>query len=148
MCNACSLNVTESEAVDRFADQLLNMLNQGALSLMVSIGHRTGLFDAMAELPPSNVDDIATQAGLTPRYVKEWLGAMVAGGMVRYAPEEKNYHLPAAHAALLTRTAVADNMAVFAQYIGLLGQVEDRIIDCFREGGGVGYEHYPRFHEG
>jgi ubiquinone/menaquinone biosynthesis C-methylase UbiE len=123
------------------------MLNQGALSLMVSIGHRTGLFDAMAELPPSNVGAIAAQAGLTPRYVKEWLGAMVAGGIVRYTPEEKIYNLPAAHAALLTRTAAPDNVAVFAQYIGVLGQVEDRIIDCFREGGGVGYENYPRFHE-
>jgi hypothetical protein len=147
MCNACSPKVSSPEAVDAFADQLLNMLNQGALSLMVSIGHRTGLFDAMAELPPAEVDDIAAQAGLIPRYVKEWLGAMVAGGIVRYAPEKKHYALPASHATLLTRTATPDNVAVFAQYIGLLGQVEDRVVDCFREGGGVGYEHYPRFHE-
>ena len=54
MCIACSPKVNAPEAVDAFADQLLNMLNQGALSLMVSIGHRTGLFDAMAELPPAS----------------------------------------------------------------------------------------------
>lgn len=36
---------------------------------------------------------------------------------------------------------------MFAQYIGVLGQVEDRVVDCFRQGGGVAYEHYPRFHE-
>jgi len=147
MCNACSQITSESASVDVFADQLLNMLNQGALSLMVSIGHRTGLFDAMAELPPAPVDDIAAQAGLSPRYVREWLGAMVAGGIVRYEPGEQHYQLPDSHAALLTRTASPDNIAVFAQYIGVLGQVEDRIVDCFRLGGGVGYEHYPRFHE-
>lgn len=28
-----------------------------------------------------------------------------------------------------------------------MGQVEDLIVDCFRQGGGVGYEHYPRFHK-
>lgn len=147
MCHACSPIVKEAETADFFADQLLKMLNQGALSLMVSIGHRTGLFDAMSELPPSRVDDIAAQAGLIPRYVKEWLGAMVAGGVVHYVPETQIYSFPAEHASLLTRSATPDNMAVFAQYIGMLGQVEDRVVDCFRKGGGVGYEHYPRFHE-
>jgi len=61
--------------------------------------------------------------------------------------ETRHYHLPPEHAALLTRAAGSDNIAVFAQYVGVLGQVEDRIVDCFRVGGGVGYEHYPRFHE-
>jgi SAM-dependent methyltransferase len=147
MCNACMPALNDSEAVAAFADQLLDMLNQGALSLMVSIGHRTGLFDALAELPPADAERIAAQAGLTPRYVLEWLGAMVAGGIVHFDAETRHYHLPTAHAALLTRSAAPDNIAVFAQYIGVLGQVEDRIVDCFREGGGVGYAHYPRFHE-
>lgn len=147
MCHACSHIVNETETVEVFAEQLLSMLNQGALSLMVSIGHRTGLFDAMAELPPSRYTDIAAHAGLAPRYVKEWLGAMVAGGIVQYGPDDELYRLPASHATLLTRAATPDNIAVFTQYIGILGQVEDRIVDCFRAGGGVGYEHYPRFHE-
>jgi SAM-dependent methyltransferase len=101
----------------------------------------------MAELPPADVATIAAQAGLTPRYVEEWLAAMVAGGIVCYLADQGRYHLPAAHAALLTRGASPDNIAVFAQYIGVLGQVEDHIVDCFRVGGGVGYAHYPRFHE-
>src|SRR4026209_2390698 len=50
-------------------------------------------------------------------------------------------------AALLTRAAGADNLAVFAQYIGILGAVEDDILDCFRRGGGVPYARFPRFHE-
>jgi SAM-dependent methyltransferase len=147
MCNPCSQIADQSQSPDVFADRLLDMLNQGALSLMVSIGHRTGLFDAMAGLPPADADAVAARAGLSPRYVQEWLGAMVAGGIVSYLPGEKAYHLPASHAALLTRRAAPDNIAVFAQYIGMLGQVEDRIVECFRKGGGVGYEHYPRFHE-
>ena len=48
---------------------------------------------------------------------------------------------------MLTRAAGADNMAVFAQYIGILGGVEDDIVECFRRGGGVPYEKFPRFHE-
>jgi SAM-dependent methyltransferase len=139
--------LNEEKPVDVFADQLLDMLNQGALSLMVSIGHRTGLFDCMAELPPSDAVRIAAHAGLDGRYVREWLAAMVAGGVVSYDPAAGQYHLPQNHAALLCRSAEPDNISVFAQYIGVLGQVEDRIVDCFRTGGGVAYEHYPRFHE-
>lgn len=147
MCNLCIAMNNETKSTDEFADQLLDMLNQGALSLMVSIGHRTGLFDCMAEIPSSGYEQIAGHSGLEPRYVKEWLGAMVTGGLIHYQPENETYNLPQSHAALLTRSASPDNISVFAQYIGLLGGVEDKIVDCFREGGGVAYEHYPRFHE-
>jgi SAM-dependent methyltransferase len=147
MCNACIPLPTDTNAVDSFADRLINMLNEGALSLMISIGHRTGLFDTLAELPPARVEEIAHHSGLEPRYIREWLAALVSGNILHYEPEEQRYHLPKAHAALLTRAAAPDNIAVFAQYIGLLAQVEDRIVECFRSGGGVGYEHYPRFHE-
>ncbi|MEW8494059.1 MAG: methyltransferase domain-containing protein, partial [Candidatus Thiodiazotropha taylori] len=147
MCNACIPIPTQGKSVEAFADQLMDMLNQGALSLMVSIGHRTGLFDALAELPATTLSHIADHTGLNQRYVKEWLATMVSGGILDYDPRQQHYSLPDSHAALLTRTASPDNMAVFAQYIGLMGQVEDKVIDCFRLGGGVGYEHYPRFHE-
>ena len=147
MCNACLPTPDAAKNSETFADDLLGMLNQGALALMVSIGHRTGLFDAMAELPPSKVEQIADHTGLHERYVREWLAAMVAGGIVDYLADSGDYHLPAYRAALLTRAASPDNIAVFAQYIGVLGQVEDRVVDCFRQGGGVAYEHFPRFHE-
>lgn len=147
MCNACLPEFAAAQPSDAFAERLLDMLNQGALALMTSIGHRTGLFDAMSELPEGDVAQIAAQAGLAPRYVREWLAAMVAGGIIQYTPDTQRYRLPPSHAALLTRRSSPDNIAVFAQYIGVLGQVEDRIVQCFREGGGVGYEHYPRFHE-
>ena len=147
MCNVCMTISDEANTTDEFADQLLGMLNQGALSLMVSIGHRTGLFDSLAELSSPGCEQLAAHAGLDARYVREWLGAMVTGGIVKYLPDTDEYLLPRSHAALLTRSAAPDNIAVFAQYIGILGQVEDRIVDCFRHGGGIGYEHYPRFHE-
>ena len=64
-----------------------------------------------------------------------------------YDPASERYELPAEHAAALTRAAGADNMAVFAQYISVLGGVEDRVVECFRNGGGVDYTHFDRFHE-
>jgi 2-polyprenyl-3-methyl-5-hydroxy-6-metoxy-1,4-benzoquinol methylase len=135
---------TKAEA---FAGNVLTTLNHGALCLMVSIGHRTGLFDVMSKSPPATSTEIASRAGLDERYVREWLGAMVTGRVVDFDPAGNRYRLPAEHAAYLTRAAGADNMAVFAQYVGLLGNVEDEIIECFRKGGGVPYERFPRFHD-
>ncbi len=132
---------------EAFADRMVGVLNEGAIALMTSIGHRTGLFDAMSGRAPSTSKSIAAATGLNERYVREWLGAMVTGGIVDYATSGEKYSLPAEHAAFLTRDAAPDNLAAFAQYVGLLGSVEDRIVDCFRNGGGVPYSGFPRFQE-
>lgn len=137
----------DQASAEAFAEQLLATLNHGALCLMLSVGHRTGLFDAMRELPPATSEEIATRAGLNERYVREWLGAVVTGRVVEVDPQTLRFSLPRAHAAFLTRAAAADNIAVFAQYIPLLGAVEDDIVECFRAGGGVPYSRFPRFHE-
>ncbi|MEX2619860.1 MAG: class I SAM-dependent methyltransferase [Egibacteraceae bacterium] len=129
-----------------FEEEMVALLNHGALSLMVSIGHRTGLFDTMARCGAATVETLADEAGLDQRYVAEWLGAMVTGRIVEHDPDTRTYALPGEHARLLTR-AGDENLAVFAQYVPLLGAVEDAIVERFRHGGGVDYAAYPRFHE-
>jgi ubiquinone/menaquinone biosynthesis C-methylase UbiE len=136
----------DSHKAEAFAGRLLTALNDGALCLMASVGHRAGLFDAMRDQPPHTSSEIAARAGLNERYVREWLGAMVTSGVVTVDPDGPRYHLPPEHAAYLTRKAGADNLAVFTQYVPVLGQVEDAILECFKNGGGVPYEQFPRFH--
>ncbi len=139
-----SLDTTRLQA---FAEQALGIVNGGLLSLMLSLGHRTGLFDTLATLPPSTSEQIAAAAGLNERYVREWLGAMVTGRIMEYDAAARTYWLPREHAAALTRAAGPDNLAEFAQYVSILGQVETAIVDVFRKGGGVNYPAYERFHE-
>jgi 2-polyprenyl-3-methyl-5-hydroxy-6-metoxy-1,4-benzoquinol methylase len=113
---------------------------------MTSIGHRTGLFDVMAGLPPSTSAEIAHKTGLNERYVREWLGALATAGVVEVDPTSTHYRLPAEHAAFLTRAVVADNIAAITQWIAIFAGVEDDIVECFKQGGGVPYEKYSRFH--
>jgi 2-polyprenyl-3-methyl-5-hydroxy-6-metoxy-1,4-benzoquinol methylase len=131
---------------EAFSSRIVATLNDGALCLMMSIGHRTGLLDTLREAPPATSQEIAGRAKLHERYVREWLGAMVCAGVVDVDPDTLRYKLPPEHAAFLTRAAAADNMAVFAQWIGVLAGVEDDVIECFKNGGGVPYERYERFH--
>jgi SAM-dependent methyltransferase len=132
---------------EAFAERMLDVLNSASITLMTSIGHQVGLFDAMADLPPASSQQIAQAAGLNERYVREWLGAMLTGGVVEYNPAGGVYSLPAEYAAWLTRGAGTDNLAMQAQFIPLLAQVEQPLIDCFRNGGGVPYSAYPRFQQ-
>ena len=141
-----SQDVSQTKA-EAFGERMLSILNNGALALMLSIGHRTGLFDAMADLPPSTSAQIAATAGLNERYVREWLGAMVTGGILDFDPASGLYKLAAEHAASLTRAATPNSIAAFAQYIPILGVVEDQIVECFEKGGGVAYSPYPRFQQ-
>lgn len=137
----------DQSKAEAFAGNLLTTLNHGALSLMISIGHRTQLFDTLANLPPATSQEIAETAGLQERYVREWLNAMVVGQIVDYNPADKTYQLPVEHAAFLTRAASPDNMATFFQHVSGLACVEDAIVNCFYEGGGVSYSKFKRFHE-
>ncbi|MEO8349162.1 MAG: class I SAM-dependent methyltransferase [Acidobacteriota bacterium] len=137
----------DTRKAEAFAARILAALNDASLCLMTSIGHRSGLFDAFRGQPPLTSAEIAARAGLNERYVREWLGAMATSGVVEVDSESVCFRLPPEHAAYLTRIAGADNMAVFAQYVPLMGNVEDEILECFRKGGGVPYERFPRFHE-
>ena len=137
----------DEQRVEAFADKMVAALNGSSLALMCSIGHQTGLFDALAGLPPSTSEEIAQAANLNERYVREWLAALVTAEVLEYQPEGQLYSLPAEHAALLTRAASPDNIAATTQWIAVLGYVESQIVDCFKNGGGVPYEAFHRFHQ-
>jgi SAM-dependent methyltransferase len=124
---------------------MIRMMNEAMLALMVSVGHRTGLFDVMAAMPAATSAEIASEAALDERYVREWLAAMTTGRIVDHDGVTGAFSLPADHAAWLTRAAGLDNLAIQAQYVGLLAVVEDQIVDCFRHGGGVPYSAFPKF---
>lgn len=136
------LGETKSEA---FGYRMMDVLNMASIALMTSIGHQTGLFDVMADLPPSTSAQIAAAAGLNERYVREWLGAMVTGRVVDYEPTNRTYSLPSEHAVWLTRKAGTDNMAQEMQFISMMAEVEQGIVESFQNGGGVPYSAFQRF---
>lgn len=141
------MQAIDQKKSEAFAEKLLATINGAALTLMVSVGHRTRLFDAMDGAGPLTSARLAERAGLSERYVREWLGAMATGGIVEHDHAAGTYTLPAEHAAWLTRAASPNNMAVTAQWIAVLGAVETKVVDAFGHGRGVPYEAYDRFSE-
>ena len=135
------------ESTQEFAERIVGAVDSASLAILLSIGHQTRLLDTMADLPPATSAQIADAAGLSERYVREWLGGLVAARVIDYDAAARTYSLPRHHAAVLTRAAGPDNLARVAQFIPLLGEVEQKIIGCFHNGGGLPYSDYPRFHK-
>jgi ubiquinone/menaquinone biosynthesis C-methylase UbiE len=130
-----------------FSNYLIDVINKGSLSIMLSIAHRTKLFDILSILPPSTVEEIASKSKLNERYIKEWLGAMVTGKIIEYDSTNNKFWLSKEKAQYLTRENNIYNFAASMQWIPILSQVEDEIVECFVKGGGVPYSSYIRFHE-
>lgn len=142
------MTITEVDAakVEAFGGKMLGILNGAAAALMISVGHRVGLFDTMSGLAPATAVEIAAASGLNERYVREWLGAMTVAGIVEYVGGTDTYSLPPEHAAMTTRAAGQNNFAAFMQFIAVVAPVESELVDKFHRGGGVPYSSYTRFH--
>ena len=134
------------DTTEEFAERIVEAIDAASVAILLSIGHQTGLLDTLSALPSATGQQIADAAGLNERYVREWLGGVVAGRVVDYDPATRTYRLPEHRAAVLTRAAGPDNLARVAQFIPLLAEVEQKVIGCFAAGGGLSYDDYPRFH--
>jgi len=136
----------DRKRVQEFGRKLFGHYTSGVLTLMIDVGHKTGLFEALAQ-GPATAEDLARRAGLQERYVREWLGAVVTGGVVEYDPAARTFTLPAEHALCLTGTS-SRNLAASSQVLAMLARRLDRVAGCFRSGGGVPYSEFrPDFTE-
>jgi 2-polyprenyl-3-methyl-5-hydroxy-6-metoxy-1,4-benzoquinol methylase len=140
------MTTIDADTTEEFAKRIVGVIDDASLAILLSIGHQTSLWDTLAEFQSATSSQIADAAGLNERYVREWLGGVVAAQVVEYDPTAQTYSLPPHRAAVLTRTAGPDNLARVAQFIPLLAEVEQKIIGCFQNGGGLPYSEYPRFH--
>jgi 2-polyprenyl-3-methyl-5-hydroxy-6-metoxy-1,4-benzoquinol methylase len=130
-----------------FALRLVDIINDAGVALLLSIGHRTGLFDVLVERSLSTPEEIAEAAQLEERCVRKWVEAMVKAGIVSRHPDSGGYGLPAEHAEHLSGAAPPRNLAAVAGFVPLLGAVEDQIVEQFHKSGHTPYDARPSFRQ-
>ena len=106
-----------------FSQYLIDIINAGSLSIMLSIGHRTRIFDVMTQIPPSTTQEIASKSNLNERYVKKWLGAMVTGRIVDYDSSTNKFSLSKEKAQYLTREKSIYNFAASMQWVPMTAKI-------------------------
>lgn len=134
----------DAARVEAFAERLFGAYTGAALTLMVDVAHRTGLLTAAATGPGTSAE-LAARAGLSERYVRECLGALVTGGVMTYDADTQTYTLPPEHAVCLTGDGSL-NLAPFSLAFALMGKTLPEVAQAFHDGGGVPYEKFrPEF---
>ncbi len=104
----------------------------------VVVGHRLGLYRALAE-GPATPDQLAERSGCHPRYLAEWLAGQAAGGYVTYDAVSATFSLSEEQAFALTDPGGPVYLpGAFVLALGAL-RAEPRITDAFRTGAGLGW---------
>ena len=118
-------------------------------ALLTFIGDKLGLFKAMAGAGALTPEELAKKTDTHPRIIREWLAAQAAGGFVTYNPSAGSYTLPEEQAFALTNENSPAYIVGFYQIIAGLYKDQEKIIDAFRTGKGLGWgDHHPHLFEG
>ncbi|HEY7363406.1 MAG TPA: class I SAM-dependent methyltransferase [Methylomirabilota bacterium] len=131
----------DKDKAKAFTQLMVRHLEGSAIAVMLEIGGRVGLFETMAPMGAATSAEIASRAGLSERYVREWLAAMVCGGIVEYDAAASTYRLPPEHAVMLTGTTTK-NLVPVTEMISLMTRVIPEVTEAFRTGAGVPYSAY------
>jgi len=92
MATAQLIDQAKQEA---FVNKVLGDTSATMTTILASIGDRLGLFKDLATKGPATSAEVARRTGTNERYVREWLGGMVAAGYVEYDPAIRRFTLPA-----------------------------------------------------
>ncbi|MDN5918030.1 MAG: class I SAM-dependent methyltransferase [Pseudonocardia sp.] len=113
------------------------------------VGHKAGLYQAMAGAGPISSAALAKATGTHERYVREWLNNQAAGGYVDYDPAADTYTLPDERAMIVADPDSPVYLAGGFDLIAAIFASADRIEEAFTTGEGVGWhEHHPRLFAG
>jgi SAM-dependent methyltransferase len=146
MATAMPIDKAKLEA---FAQKAIGDVAGTLATLMCSLGDRLGLFKDLATRGPATSVELAARCGLQERYVREWLSQMAAAGYLEYDPGSSRFTLPAEHAAILAEETGAMFLGGLYHFLPALVVPLERLIQAFREGGGVPQAAYDeRFWEG
>lgn len=140
-----SNNLIDAAKVEAFATRAIADVTAGYTGLMVSLGHKLGLYKSMAGAGPLSAKEVSTRAGCAERYVREWLNAQAAGQYLAYHPVSDTYELSPEHALVLADEDSPVFMPPAWQVPAAMWSDEPKALEAFRTGCGVAWsEHDSR----
>jgi SAM-dependent methyltransferase len=135
----------DPQKLESFAMKAIGDIASAYTGVMVSLGHKLGLYAALAGAGPLSSGEVAARAGCDERYVREWLNAQAASGYLAYHAPSGAYELTAEHALVLAD----DESPYFVPHAWNIPASmwfdEQKALDAFRTGRGVAWgEHDER----
>jgi SAM-dependent methyltransferase len=139
---AVHIDETKLEA---FVGQVFGDLAACYGGVMVTLGDRLGLYEALDGAGPLSSAEVAERSGCAERYVREWLNSQVAATYIEYDPDTQRYTLPPEHAAVLSDRESPTLMIPAFNVPASMWLDEEKAIRAFRTGEGVPWgAHHER----
>jgi 2-polyprenyl-3-methyl-5-hydroxy-6-metoxy-1,4-benzoquinol methylase len=130
----------DPDRVATFSLQVWSYKQGEVVSLMIHLGDRLGLYQAMAGAGPMTAAQLAAGTGLHERWLLEWLRCQAAARLIASADGEV-FELAPEAAAVLADEAGSLWFAAGAFQGGVAApEVVDRLADAFRSGLGLSYD--------
>lgn len=131
------------KTTEEFAGQVIGDVSATFSGVMTNIGHKLGIYKAMAFTGKLTSAQLSEKMGLTERYLREWLNNQVAGGYLLYDPSDESYELPDAYVPVLADEDSPVFLVPALQVASSLWHDEDKIADVFISGKGIAWaEHH------
>ena len=127
------------DEVEAFIGHVVTDLSAAFSGVLVNVGRKLGLYQAMANLGACTSVALAEATGIRERYVREWLANQAAGSYVVYDPEKQTYALPPAQAMVLALDHSPIFMASAFEVAASFWLDENQIVETFRSGEGLGW---------
>jgi SAM-dependent methyltransferase len=141
--------VVDEEKLHDFIGKAVGEWGAALGALLTFAGDRLRLFKAMAGAGALTPEELASKTGTHPRMIREWLAAQAAGGIVAYDPATGRYTLPEEQAFALTDENSPAYIAGEYQTIASLFKDEEKIVNAFRTGKGLGWgDHHHYLFQG
>jgi ubiquinone/menaquinone biosynthesis C-methylase UbiE len=134
--------MTTDDDRNQLAERLVENTVTAMELLSVHLGLELGLYRAVGEA--GTEADVASRAGIAPRYAREWLEQQTVSGILtcddpaRPAPE-RVYRLPAGRAEVLLDADSTYYTGPLAAMLAGIARVLPLLPDAYRTGGGVPY---------
>jgi SAM-dependent methyltransferase len=137
----------DMKEVEVFAGRVVGDIAATFSGVMTNIGHKLGLYRAMAGSGPISSRQLAERTGTHERYVREWLNNQVAGGYVDFDAANGTYELPDEHVPVLADEDSPVFLVPALDVASSLWLDEQKIRSVFRSGEGIawGDHHHHLF---
>jgi 2-polyprenyl-3-methyl-5-hydroxy-6-metoxy-1,4-benzoquinol methylase len=133
-------NPPSLEATQAFAQQVIGLFTGHAVTMMIHIGDRLGLYTALRDQGALNTAELAARTGLQERWLLEWLRDQATAGILEHHGAERFALAPAGAAVL----ADPGNPFYLAGFFNSLvpPSTLDRVAQAFSTGVGMSYEEH------
>jgi len=132
----------DPDRLKAFSKQVFGALEGAMTSAMIHLGDRLGLYRVMADAAePMTSAELAERSELHERWVREWLHAQGAAGVLDYVGEGRFVLTPEAEVVLANEQHPAFGCGLFSSLPNTLS-VLDQLPEAFRSGVGLDYDAF------